>query len=641
MPDVPPAEPRPGKVARTFGALREGWPVYRQLLGYMRPYRTRFFLGLLAGLVYAVCNNALLPLVVKNVTASVLPSSQNTGTGTGGSFGGGLASIFSARKPGTPQEAAPPRRAPTPAVWAACLAIPTVMLLRSLFAYLNAYCMHWVSLRVLRDLRQKLFANLVGQSMDFFSQSRAGQLISRVTNDARTAQTALASLSADIVKQPFSVVVGVATLLFLDWRFTLVCVVLFPICILPVRHFGKRVRRSGQREEEENSNMTITLQETFTGIRVVKAFAREDYQSDQFARSAEEQFRSSLKSRVASEVVGPLVEAVAALGAGLALLYAYTISMTSDAFFALLGGTFLLYEPVKSLSKMHLQLQQCRAATENILALMNLQPTVQDAPSAVPLADGRATIELEHVNFQYPARDGVESAAVLHDFNLRVEPGRTYALVGQSGGGKSTIFALLQRFYDPSSGRVTVGGRDLREFTQRSVREQIGVVTQEGFLFHESVFANIRFGRLDATREDVIAAARQAYAHEFIEALPQGYDTIVGDKGSRLSGGQQQRLAIARALLKNAPILLLDEATSALDTEAERLVQQALERLAEGRTVIVIAHRLSTVVNADQIVVLERGRIVEQGTHRELFDRGGAYRRLADLQFSERPVPVE
>lgn len=628
-PVVPPPPPS-GKLGRTLEALRGGWPLYRQLIGYMRPYRARFFLGLLAGLAFAICNNGLLPLVVKNVTSSTLPSSQNS-AGITGTFRTGLLSVFSTKK--TDADGVPKvervRRTPTPAVWAACLAIPAVMLVRSFFAYLNAYCMHWVSLRVLRDIRQKLFAHLVGQSMDFYSQSRAGQLISRVTNDASVAQFALASVSADLVKQPFSVVIGIATLLYLDWRFTLVCLVLFPICILPVRYFGKRVRRSGQREEEENSTMTILLQETFAGIRVVKSFGREDHQSDQFVQSANEQLRSSLRARVSSEIVGPMVEAVGALGAGLALLYAFTIGMTSDAFFALLGGTFLLYEPVKTLSKMHLILQQARGATENIFSLMAQQATVQDRAGAVELNDGRVPIAFEGVDFRYHD----EGPVVVRGLNLQIEAGRSYALVGQSGAGKSTIFALLQRFYDPTAGRVTIGGRDLREFTQKSLRAQIGVVTQEGFLFHDTVFNNIRFGRLDATREEVIEAARKAYAHEFIEALQDGYETIVGDKGSRLSGGQQQRLAIARALLKNAPILLLDEATSALDTESERMVQQALERLAEGRTVIAIAHRLSTIVNADHIIVMEQGRIMEEGNHAVLFAKDGYYRRLYDLQF--------
>lgn len=633
--------PKQSKLARTLTALREGWPQYRQLAAFLRPYRTRFFLGLLAGVAYALCNNGLLPIVVRNVVASTLPSPPASATSSDGAgFKVGLSSVFSARPPAPPPAGETERRTPTAAVWAACLAIPAVMLLRSLFAYLNAYCMHWVSLRVLRDIRRRLFGHLTGQSMDFFSQSRAGELMSRVTNDTRSAQTALASVSADIVKQPFAVVIGVLTLLWLDWRFTLVCVVLFPICILPVRHFGKRVRRSGQREEEENSTMSVILSETLAGMRVVKSFGREAHQVAQFDRSADEQFRNSLKARTASEIVGPMVEAVAALGAGLALLYAFSIRMTSDAFFALLGGTFLLYEPVKALSRMHLQLQQARSATDNIFALLGLQPTVQDAPAAQPLRDGRAPIAFERVSFAYPARDGHEARTVLTDFDLRIEPGQTVAFVGPSGGGKSTLFALLQRFYDPTAGRISIGGVDLRELTQESLRAQIGVVTQEGFLFHESVAENIRFGRLEATREEIEAAARQAFAHDFVTALPQGYETIVGDKGSRLSGGQQQRLAIARALLKDAPILLLDEATSALDTESERMVQEALERLSAGRTVLVIAHRLSTVVKANRIVVLEHGRIAEQGTHRELFERGGIYRRLCDLQFAEGEAAV-
>ncbi len=542
---------------------------------------------------------------------------------------GGLLGVLSAGKPdaGRPAE----RRAPTAWIIAACGAIPAVMLLRSLFAFLNAYCMHWVALRVLRDLREKVFARLVGQSLDFFGRARSGELISRVTHDAAAAQFALASVSADLVKQPFAVLIGVGTLLWLDWRFTLACVLLFPLCILPVRHFGKRMRRSGEKEEREHSAMTVTLQETFAGIRVIKSFAREDVQAAAFARSAAEQFRASMKARAASEAVGPMVEAVAALGAGLALLYAYTIGMTSDAFFALLGGTFLLYEPVKTLSKMHLILQQGRAATENIFALLEAEPTVLDLPDARELArpEARGILALEDVTFRYRP----ELPPALADVTLRFEPGKSYALVGRSGSGKSTVFALLQRFFDPQEGCVSLGGRDVREWTQRSLREQIGVVTQEGFLFHDTVAANIAFGRPGATRGEIEEAARRAHAAEFIERLPGGYETVAGDKGGQLSGGQQQRLAIARTLLKDAPILLLDEATSALDTESERLVQEALADLSAGRTVIAIAHRLSTVLASDEIIVLDEGRVVERGTHAELFARGGLYRKLYDLQF--------
>jgi subfamily B ATP-binding cassette protein MsbA len=323
------------------------------------------------------------------------------------------------------------------------------------------------------------------------------------------------------------------------------------------------------------------------------------------------------------------VETIAACGVGLALAYVYLADLSAGRFFGLFSGIFILYEPVKTLSKIHIVMQRSITASTEIFRIMDSKPTVEDAPDAVVLPPSQGLLEFQNVTFRYANT----STDAIKDIKLRIEPGKTYALVGASGAGKSTILSLILRLYDPTAGSVRIDGYDLRKVTQHSVREQIGLVSQDTFLFHDTIFKNIQFGRLDATEEEIFAAAKTAYAHDFIMAQPKNYQTIIGDKGCLLSGGQQQRLAIARALLKNAPILLLDEATSALDSESEKQIQLALEKLAAGKTVIAIAHRLSTILNADQIVVMDKGRIKEIGTHAELLDKSGYYRRLYDMQF--------
>jgi subfamily B ATP-binding cassette protein MsbA len=374
--------------------------------------------------------------------------------------------------------------------------------------------------------------------------------------------------------------------------------------------------------------MNVILQESFSGIRVIKSFAREKFMTDAFDRAAMNQFRNSMRVQKNTEITTPLVEVVAALGVGLALFYVFYAELTAAKFLALMAGIFLLYEPVKALSRIHLQLQRCLAATTNIFALMREPRAITDAPDATVLTSCRGEIEFDRVAFSY----GPEITA-LEDVSLRIAPGQRVALVGASGAGKSTMLSLILRFYDPQSGFILLDGCDLRSVTHDSLREHIGIVTQDTFLFHDTIYNNILFGRPDATKTEIEEAARQAFAHDFILAQPEGYDSVVGDKGCKLSGGQQQRLSIARALLKNAPILLLDEATSALDSESERMIQTALEKLSAGKTVVAIAHRLSTVLSSDLIVVMSQGKIVDTGTHAELLEKSPAYRKLYEMQF--------
>jgi ATP-binding cassette, subfamily B, bacterial MsbA len=588
--------------------LRAASGSYRRLYGYLKPYKKRFIVGLALGLAYGGVNS-LFPLAIARVTSTIFhgaapnPMALRSNLDTGPKIN---------------------------SIVLICLAIPAIMAVRSLCSYGSTYCMQWVSNRVVSDIRVQLFSKMVRHSMDFFNKMRSGFLMSRITNDTRVMQMALTSVSSDVFKQPITIVGAVTVLLLMDWKFTVVTLILFPMCLLPLRIYGRRAKKAVQDEQVGMAQMVVTMQETFAGIRVIKSFAREGYQEKEFKRSNQLQFSQMMRMIRSMEAVGPLVEIIAAIGVGMALLYVYAANLSVGRFFGLISGIFILYDPIKTLSRIHIVMQRSIAATSAVFSILDSQPTVQDVPNAVVLSSSEGRIDFENVTFRYANR----AADAISNLTLHIEPGKTHALVGASGAGKSTILSLILRLYDPTSGAVKIDGQDLRSITQKSLREQMGLVTQETFLFHDTIFNNIQFGRLAATPEEIYEAAKAAYAHDFIRAQPQGYQTVIGDKGCLLSGGQQQRLAIARAILKNAPILLLDEATSSLDSESEQQIQKALAKLAAGRTVIAIAHRLSTVLSADQIIVMDCGRIKEIGTHAELLEKSGYYRRLYDHQFN-------
>jgi subfamily B ATP-binding cassette protein MsbA len=606
---------KPAKKKQSFWqTLRAAPASYRRLYSYVKPYRLRFIVGLGLGLAYGGVNS-LFPLAIARVTSTI--------------FHGAAPNPMAVRHNLGVLDTGPKINS----VILICLAIPAIMTIRSLCSFGSTYCMQWVANKVVSDIRTQLFSKMIHNSMDFFNKARSGFLMSVITNNTRVMQMALQTVGSDVFKQPITIVGAITVLLMMDWKFTVVTLILFPMCLLPLRIYGQRAKKAVQNEQAGMAEMVVTMQETFAGIRVVKSFAREAQQEKEFKRSNQMQFSQMMRIIRSLEAVGPLVETMAAIGVGVALVYVYAENLSVGRFFGLISGIFILYDPIKTLSRIHLVMQRSIAATTSIFGILDSKPTVQDKPDAVALPSSQGRIDFEDVTFRYA--NTVTDA--VSNLNLHIEPNRTYALVGASGAGKSTILSLILRLYDPTSGAVKIDGRDLRSITQKSLRQQIGLVTQETFLFHDTIFNNIQFGRLDATPEEVCEAARAAYAHDFILAQPKGYQTVIGDKGCLLSGGQQQRLAIARAVLKNAPILLLDEATSSLDSESEKQIQKALAELSAGRTVIAIAHRLSTVLSADQIIVMDSGRVKEVGTHAELLEKSGYYRRLYDHQFNRIP----
>jgi subfamily B ATP-binding cassette protein MsbA len=592
------------------------WATYRKLAVFLKPYRLRLFLGLLAGAGYAACNSGLL-LLVRKLGDTVFQgkfdqSAILNGAGAAASQGGSIMQYL---------------------WW--ILLIPPVMILRGALSYANVITLTGVSLRALRDMRRKLFSHLMGQSLDFFGKSQTGRLLSRVVNDTQMAQESLVSVVGELAKQPLTAIGVIIILLRIDWKFCLFASVLFPLFLLPVIIYGRKVRKAARAVQNETGVMAVILQESFAGVRVIKAFAREAFQIGLFERSSEEQFRAGMKVKKSTAIIQPMMESASAFGVALALLYVYYSHLSTGSFMALLVGLFLLYDPIKNLSRIHVVLQNCLGSAASPLEILDTKPTIHDLPGARMLEKVRGHLAFEGVCFSYgTAGHGSEEGNAVTGINLEIKPGMKVALVGSSGAGKSTLLSLLLRFYDPQQGRVLIDGNDLRDLTLDSLREQIGIVTQESFLFHDTIAENIRFGRPDATQAEIEEAARLAHAHDFIMLQPRGYQTVVGDKGCLLSGGQQQRLAIARALLKAAPVLLLDEATSALDSESEKMIQDALERLAQGRTVVAIAHRLSTVLDSDLIVVMDRGRIAATGTHAELLNSSDVYSNLYRLQFT-------
>jgi ATP-binding cassette, subfamily B, bacterial MsbA len=513
--------------------------------------------------------------------------------------------------------------------------IPLVMFLRGIVGYLNTYLLQWAAIRAVNGLRVKLFAHLMNLSAGFFSENRSGELISRIMSDTQALQSIFSGATSVIVRDPVTLVSVMALLL---WRpetrtMTLISLVVLPVCLIPLSIFSKKVRRSSGELQKQNAGLMQVMAETFTGHRVVKAYNLETVVTEEFRATASRSTHNYMRIVRANEITSPIIDLLGATGVALALIYMNSSPAarpgTGD-FAQLVLSIFLMYPPMKNLSRLHNQFHQARAASERVFELLATKNSVPEPDAPKMLHADNADIVIEKVDFNYGEKP------VLRNINLTVKAGQLVALVGASGSGKTTLANLLLRFYDPTHGRIRIDGLDIREVNTHDLRNQIAVVAQENILFNDTIRRNIEMGRLGATNEEIIAAAKHAHAYEFITQKPNGFDTIIGEKGVVLSGGQRQRLAIARAVLKNTPILVLDEATSALDTESERAVQTALDELMKGRTTICIAHRLSTILHADLIVVLDEGRIVEQGRHEELIKRGGVYQKLYELQFKSK-----
>lgn len=512
--------------------------------------------------------------------------------------------------------------------------IPLAMLLRGGSAYLNIYFMSWVSSRAISDLRTRLFSHLLGLPLSFFNRTTTGELITRI-NDAAVIQNLISASLATLIREPIAIVSLLALLISQQPKLTVISMLVFPLCVVPVVVYGRKVRKSAKAFQAESIGLSELMHETFTGYRIVKAYNLEQTLSQRFRESSRQFVNFYMRIVRATDIPGPMIEFAGSVAVSFLILYIALVTRQSPGdFLQFVLSIFLIYAPVKALTRLHSQVQQARIISDGIFALLATQNDVREPAQPKPLRAAGATIEFDHVDFDYGDKP------VLRDIHLTIQPGQLVALVGSSGSGKTTLSNLLLRFFDPKQGSIRIGGLDIREVASHDLRSQMAVVTQETILFNETIRRNIGLGRPGASDAEIEQAAAHAHATEFILERPQGFETVIGERGMALSGGQRQRLAIARAILRDAPILILDEATGALDTKTERAVQAALDELMQHRTTLCIAHRLSTIQHADLIVVLSEGHIVETGTHEELLRRGGHYRKLHDLQFQSH-APAE
>ena len=573
---------------------------YKRLLQYIRPYLKRLGLAIVCIVVAAACN-LYLPWIIKDMVDKVLADKDMV------------------------------------MLYVICVSIVVVFLIRGIFYYGQSYLVSYIGQKVVIDVREVMFRKFQRMPMAYFDKHQTGETMSYITNDVSAIQSALVDQLIEMVTEGSILIGSIVMMVYLDWKLSLLTLIVIPLVGQAMKIFGRKLKRNGTVIQERAADITSLLQESISSIRVVKSFVREDYEIKRFINQNILNFQAAMKNVQLTSLLTPTVEFLAAVSVTFIVGFGgYEVvngQMTAGALVAFLTYAVNLANPVKRLARVYGNLQRAMAAVDRVFAVIDLPEPIRDKEDAKDLPKIEGHVKVDHVTFGY--KEGVNA---LEDVSLEVKPGQMIAFVGPSGAGKSTIANLIPRFYEINSGAISIDGQDIRDVTVASLREQIGIVPQETMLFSTTVMENIRYGRLDATDEEVIEAAKAANADVFIRELPQGYDTPIGERGLNLSGGQRQRMSIARAILKNPRILILDEATSALDTESEKIVQAALDSLMVGRTSFVIAHRLSTIFNADQIYVIDGGRIKEHGTHEELLAKNGLYSHLYNIQFSKTAV---
>ena len=573
---------------------------YVRLLGYIKPYIGRLIEAIIC-IIIAAGANLYLPWIIKDMIDKVLAEKDMQ-----------MLNVIS-------------------------IGIVVTFFIRGIFYYGQSYLVSFVGQRVIIDVRDVLFKKFQRLPLSYFDRHQTGEIMSYITNDVAALQNALVDRLIELVTESSIFVGSLVMMVLLDWKLSLLTLITVPLVGQAMKIFGRKLKSSGTVIQERLADITATMQESIAAVRVVKSFGREDFEIERFHRQNELNFRAEMKNNQLMSLLTPTVEFLAALAVTVIVWFGgYEVVngvITAGALVAFLTYAVNLANPVKRISRVYGAIQKAMAGADRVFAIMDLPETIANHPDAKELPPVKGEVVFDDVTFAYK-----EGANALSHVSLAASPGQMVAFVGPSGAGKSTIANLIPRFYDVSSGAIRIDGYDVREVTMESLRRQIGIVPQETMLFSTTVRENIRYGRLDATEEEIVQAAKDANAHDFIMALPKGYDTKIGERGLNLSGGQRQRIAIARAILKDPRILILDEATSALDTESEKIVQAALDRLMVGRTSFVIAHRLSTVFNADRIYVIDGGRIHEHGTHEELLAAGGIYSNLYNIQFSKTPV---